>query len=407
MVRANPVRPDDHPDCERRASLQQRSSDVTDKYQRTVGPAGVNEIAIAGTPRTAALPETMEFHQWAMVSHNMPDHLDRNQVFDQIAEVAPSAMIMIGQDGRVVMMNAQAEILFGYKRKEVVGQLVDMLLPERFRGGHPALRTAFMPGPGSAPVAPGRDLHALRKDGCEFPVEISSSPIETADGLMVLSAIVDVSHLRQEEERIRASLREKHVLLGEIHHRVKNNLQIVCSLLGLQAARAGDPAVQDLLRDSQNRIHSMALIHQTLYGSDDFDRVDFALFIDTLLPALTRSYGIDPHHIAVRVDVEPVRLPIDIAVPCGLMVNELISNAMKHAFRNRRRGEVRIALTRQIGNEALLSVSDNGIGLPAHLDVRNTDTIGLQLVALLADQLDGEISIHRSGPTRISLRFPI
>jgi two-component sensor histidine kinase len=225
--------------------------------------------------------------------------------------------------------------------------------------------------------------------------------------MMVLSAIVDISHLRQEEERIRASLREKHVLLSEIHHRVKNNLQIVYSLLGLQAARVGDRATQDLLRDSQNRIYSMALIHQTLYGSEDFENVDFALFIDTLLPGLTRSFGIDPQHIAVRVAVEPVRLPIDIAVPCGLVVNELISNAMKHAFQDRRRGEIRIALTRQIGREALLSVSDNGIGLPDHLDVRNTETIGLQLVALLADQLDGEISIHRSGPTRFSLRFPI
>jgi two-component system, sensor histidine kinase PdtaS len=348
-----------------------------------------------------------EFYKWTVVSRNMPDKLYRNRVFGQIAEAAPNAMVMISEGGRVVMMNTQAEHLFGYKREDVLGQPVEMLIPERFRNRHPALLAAFTASPRSGPMAPGRDLYARRKDGSEFPVEIGLNPIETAEGPMVLSAIVDISHRKQEEDRMLAALREKDVLLGEIHHRVKNNLQIVYSLLGLQAARVDDRATQDLLRDSQNRIHSMALIHQTLYGSKDFESVDFALFIATLLPALSRSYGIDPEHIAIRVDVEPVRLPIDIAVPCGLVVNELITNALKHAFQDRICGEISIALSRQLGREALLSVSDNGVGLPDHLDVQKTETIGLQLVGLLAEQLDGEIAIRRSDPTRFSLRFPI
>jgi two-component sensor histidine kinase len=224
---------------------------------------------------------------------------------------------------------------------------------------------------------------------------------------MVLSAIVDLSHRKHEEARIRAALREKDILLSEIHHRVKNNLQIVSSLLDLQAARVSDQAMRDLLRDSQNRIHSMALIHQALYGSKDLASVDFAQFSETLLSALIQSYEIDPDRIAIRVDVEPVQLPIDIAVPCGLVVNELITNALKHAFPNRGRGEIRIALTRQVGNEVLLSVSDNGIGLPDHVDTSRIETIGLQLVGLLADQLGGEISISQSSPTRFSLQFQI
>jgi two-component system, sensor histidine kinase PdtaS len=254
---------------------------------------------------------------------------------------------------------------------------------------------------------PRHELYGSHKDGHDFPVEIGLSRIETSDGPLVILGITDISGRQQEAARIRAALTEKDVLLGEIHHRVKNNLQIVCSLLDLQAARVFDQATRDLLRDSQNRIHSMALIHQTLYGSTDFESVDFAQFSETLLSLLIRSYGIDAGRITIRVDVEPLRLPIDVAVPCGLVVNELITNAFKHAFADRDHGEICISLTRQPGNEVLLSVSDNGVGLPDQVDTRATETIGLQLVHLLALQLDGEITIHRSNPTLFSLRFKI
>jgi two-component system, sensor histidine kinase PdtaS len=337
----------------------------------------------------------------------MPDRFRLHGLFHQIVEAAPYAMVMINQTGRIELVNAQAEVVFGYDRSEILGQPIEVLVSEQLRRPHRELRLAFFADPRSGPMAPGRDLYAIRKDGSEFPVEIGLTPIETDDGPMVLSAIVDISHRKEEEERIRAALKEKDILLGEIHHRVKNNLQIIYSLLSLQSARITDPAALDLLLDSQNRIHSMALIHQTLYGSRDFARVDFALFIDTLLPALIRSFGADANRISVRVDVEPVLLPIDVAVPCGLVLNELITNAFRHAFRDRDRGEIRVTLTRQMDDAALLSVSDNGIGLPDRGGTTTTDTLGLQLVEQLADQMDGAISIRRSDPTQFSLRFPI
>jgi PAS domain S-box-containing protein len=322
-------------------------------------------------------------------------------ILRQILEAVPNAMMVVSQSGQIVMMNNWAEQVFGYGRNEMPGSRIERLMAERCRGS----MSFFSPLAGS--MLPRRELHALHKDGHEFPVEIGRTPIDTSDGVAVLLSIVDLSDRGREEALIRAALKEKDILLGEIHHRVKNNLQIVSSLLDLQAARVTDPATQELLRDSQNRIHSMALIHQTLYGSNDFESVDFVLFSKTLLSALTRSYGIGSERIGIRVDVEPVHLPIGIAVPCGLVVNELISNALKHAFPQRADGEIRIALTRQPGNEVLLSVSDNGIGLPDHVDIEGTETLGLQLVGLLVSQLDGELSIHRSDPTRFSLRFPI
>ncbi len=327
--------------------------------------------------------------------------------FRQVVESAPNAMVMINHQGVIEMVNAQTERVFGYQREEMLGRSVEMLVPERFRGAHPGLRAAFFHDPLSRPMGAGRDLYALRKDGSEFPVEIGLNPIETEEGTMVLSAVVDISDRKHREEGIRGALREKEVLLGEIHHRVKNNLQIVHSLLDLQSARLSDPLVQEMLRDSQNRIRSMALIHQTLYSSKDFAKVDFDLFLDALAPNLIGSYGVDAERIRLVVDVVQVALPIDAAVPCGLVVNELISNALKHAFRPGQDGEITVSLKRHSLNEVTLSVADNGSGLPDGVDATNTATLGLQLVSLLTEQLGGVLTINRVNPTRFLLCFPI
>jgi PAS domain S-box-containing protein len=297
--------------------------------------------------------------------------------------------------------------VFGYERAEMLGQSIEFLVPERFRGHHPGLRTAFFADPHSRPMGAGRDLYGLAKDGSEFPVEIGLNPIETDEGPMVLSAIVDISDRKQKEERIQAALREKDTLLGEIHHRVKNNLQVVHSLLDLQGDLVTDEKILGILRESQNRIKSMALIHQTLYESKDFVQVDFSTFLESLAPTLISSYGMDAERVSLVIEAAEVLLPINAAIPCGLVVNELISNALKHAFPAGRRGEIRIELAPEPDGRAMLSVSDDGVGIAEDYDLTRTTTLGLQLVALLTDQLGGEIEIQRSNPTRFILRFPI
>jgi PAS domain S-box-containing protein len=209
--------------------------------------------------------------------------------FRQVVESAPNAMVMIGPVGKIEMVNAQAERLFGYERAEMLGQSIELLIPERFKTNHPQLRTAYFTKPESRPMGVGRDLYGMKKDGSEFPIEIGLNPIETDEGKMVLSAIVDISDRKQKEQRIHAALAEKDILLGEIHHRVKNNLQVVNSLLDLQIDRITDNVVRDMLRESQNRIKSMALIHQTLYESKDFVEVDFSNFLDSMAPTLVSS----------------------------------------------------------------------------------------------------------------------
>jgi PAS domain S-box-containing protein len=351
----------------------------------------------------------IETQDGTMVLSAIVDISERKRLeerFERVVEAAPNAMVMINASGRIEMVNAQAERVFGHARAALLGQPVEMLVPARFRSQHPGLRDSYFGHARPRPMGAGRELFGLRKDGSEFPVEIGLNPIETQDGMMVLSAIVDISDRKQKERRIEAALKEKDVLLGEIHHRVKNNLQIIHSLLALQSARISDPGALESLRDSQNRIRSMAQIHQTLYESKDFAAVEFGHFLDSLVPTLVATYGYGSGHVTLTVDAEQVRLPLEAAVPCGLAVNELITNALKHAFPAGRSGEIVVHLGHDAEGWFELWVTDDGVGIPEHVEIDSAPTLGLQLVVLLADQLGGSFSMQRAGPTRCALRFP-
>jgi len=223
---------------------------------------------------------------------------------------------------------------------------------------------------------------------------------------MVLLAMQDITERKQEElERMKASLQEKEVLLKEVHHRVKNNLQIVSSLLHLQSETLKDKLPLEVFRESQNRIRSMALIHEKLYHSQDVSKIDFAEYVRNLISNLFLSYDVDPARVELEVNVQGVSWDVSTAIPCGLIINELISNALKYAFPEERRGRIRIALCQEQDRFAL-TVSDNGVGLPKDLDFRSTESLGFQLVSMLADQLGGTIDLHREGKTEFKIRFP-
>jgi two-component sensor histidine kinase len=256
-------------------------------------------------------------------------------------------------------------------------------------------------------MGPGRDLYALRKDGSELPVEIGLNSIDTDEGPVVLAAVIDISERKQREEHVRAALREKELLLGEIHHRVKNNLQLIDSLIDLQTFRVQDAEALAALRDSQNRIRSMLLIHQTLYLSKDFARVDLQAFLKTLLPALMESYTTSADRIELHIDAEQVQLPINAAVPCGLVVNELVTNSLKHAFPGELRGNIWVELSLQPDREVRLSISNDGVPIPEDLDFSRSTSLGMKLVSLLTDQMQGRLEIQRAAPTRFLVQFPL
>ncbi|MEH2052817.1 PAS domain S-box protein [Nostoc sp.] len=205
--------------------------------------------------------------------------------------------------------------------------------------------------------------------------------------------------------KLKAALAEKEVLLKEVHHRVKNNLQIVSSLLQLQSQTLKDPEVIKVLRESQNRIESISLIHKNLYTSANIGQIDVADYIHNLAASLLISYQIWPNKIALETDIDPLSLNIDQAIACGLVINELISNALKHAFPDQQVGTISIAL-RNAGNNIEMTIRDNGIGLPDNLDWRNTDSLGLSLVHdLVTEQLEGDITLERNHGTVFKIKF--
>jgi two-component sensor histidine kinase len=206
------------------------------------------------------------------------------------------------------------------------------------------------------------------------------------------------------EQELQASLEEKVVLLKEIHHRVKNNLQVISSLLNLQSQTIEDDDTLATLRDSQNRIRSMALIHERLYRSRDLSRIDLGEYVQSLSSFLIRSYRAYTRAVQLRVDADDVALSIDAAVPCGLIINELMSNALKHAFPDGREGEIRVAIKADNGL-VQLSVGDNGVGFPDDVDFRETESLGLQLVNTLVDQLDGTVALRVNGGTTFEIAF--
>ena len=213
--------------------------------------------------------------------------------------------------------------------------------------------------------------------------------------LRIVGTAQDITERKETEEQIRASLREKEALLKEVHHRVKNNLQIVSSLLNLQSESIQNAEARALFRESQDRLRSIALIHETLYRNEALAGLDFDEYIQNLTTHLARSYGAAEAGIQLRASVESVRLGLDVAIPCGLIVTELVTNAFKYAFSKGSRGIVEIDVRRGGKGGVVLEVRDNGVGLPADFEIEKTDSLGLKLVAMLTRQLHGEMEFRR------------
>ncbi len=246
----------------------------------------------------------------------------------------------------------------------------------------------------------------VRKDGSRFFASGVMTVVRDDSGQARGFAKVmrDVTEKKEADEQLRASLREKEVLLKEIHHRVKNNLQVITSLLNIQTQYLRNTEAREVLDDVRNRVHSIAAIHEMLYESGDLSRIDFEAYLRQIASDLIAFYGIDGDRIRVVIDAQPVKLNISQAVPCGLIVSELLTNAVKHAFPDDRRGVVKVRL--HPDGECVLVVSDDGVGLPENLDPKRSGSMGLQLVHLLTEQLPGTVEIDGSNGTRVTIRFP-
>jgi len=430
-------------------------------------------------------------------------------------ESASQAVVAVGADGHIELVNARTEEMFGYTRHELLGQQLEILLPERYRTIHKVHRSRYFSAPGIRPMGAGMELAGRRKNGDEFPVEIGLSYIRTNDGVVAMGLITDITERKRAEDAVRASeqrlrlmvenlpagavylegnsllvnkatekitgysrselatpdqwfkalfgsnyeavrslhekdkeakfpaprtvavtrkdgrirfvefaaygfeqgevwllhditelkrAEEKAVMLKEIHHRVKNNLQVISSLLGLQSRGIPDERIRRMFQESQNRVHSMALLHEKLYQSENLCDIDCREYVQQLAAHLFRSYGVSSSRVKLATRLDNIHLHIDTAVPCGLIINELVSNCLKHAFPDGREGEVRIEVN-QGDQQISLLVADNGVGLPKDVNLWNATSLGLRLVRTLANQIGAAVDVNSRDGTQIEIVF--
>lgn len=333
---------------------------------------------------------------------------DSEARFRRVLDSTADGLVQIDAGGRIVLANRRVESMFGYTQEELHDAPVETLMPARHRDAHPALRQAFFSNPATRDMAQRRELYARRKDGSEFPVEIGLNPMDTPEGMHVLATIVDVTVRYEARRALERALEEKTVLLNEVHHRVKNNLQVVSSLLNMQARRA-PPEVKHALEESQARVTAMALIHQMLYEGHVFAHVVLGPYLDRLCALLRQSHfgHRDKVELALSADEQPVSVDLQRAVPCGLLVNELVTNAIKHAFPGGRQGRIEVRLRRLADGRGEIVVADNGVGLPQGVAPGVTRSLGFQLIPALAEQLESVIDIDCSNGTRFTISFPI
>jgi PAS domain S-box-containing protein len=328
---------------------------------------------------------------------------ESEEMFRSMVENAQSGIAIIDDKHRFVYVNDELVRILGFARNEIVGSDFRDYLAEESRE---MVSDIYLRRQSGEDVSSRYEFTIVRQDRKKRRMEISSSIISSSRyRTATLSQIRDVTEQRQAEEQIKASLQEKEVLLREIHHRVKNNLQIISSLLNLQSQHVEDLKALEMFKESRLRVRSMAMVHEKLYRSKDLSRVDFREYVHSLSYHLFQMYGVASDTVALTIDIEDVLLDINTAIPCGLLVSELISNALKHAFPQGRKGEVTVSMKPIENGDIALEVSDNGVGLEDDLDLKNTESFGLQLVDMLTEQLQGTISIDRNGGTTFALRF--
>jgi two-component sensor histidine kinase len=385
---------------------------------------GLGALALSGVVASALFGRLQQAQTVAAAAEfarsEMAHELEaRRRMLESVIEHSPVSIALLrGHDFRFEMVNpayqalAPGEPMTGRTVAEVWPEAAPVVLPllEEVRDQRNVYRAAALAvplqrGPGLPPEERYFDLSYV-------PLPGAASPGPEAEAGQVLVVAIEVTEEQRAQQalhstlsELESALAEKTVLLKEVHHRVKNNLAVIVSLLGMKAGAIESAEAQAALEDSQHRVRSIALIHEQLSGTEHLDRIVFAEYAEQLVQELGGVYGVAARQIEIRVDAEPIEMGIHRAIPCALILNELVTNALKHAFPGERTGEVRVSLRHSAPGQLELSVEDNGVGCPRVGPARNGKSLGLRIVEILAKQLEGSLEQADCAGTRFVLHF--
>ncbi len=369
---------------------------------------------VAASPETQTAPTSeterallheLQVHQIELEMQN--EELRRAQlqleasraIYFDLYDLAPVGYCTVGENGQLQQANLTLANLLGLARSALVSQWINrFIFPEDQNSyyllRHPVLAT-LPAAEQSVEKSHTVDLRLLRRNGPPLWVNLVVRAVTSDSGETLLRVTVtDITERRQADQALRASLLDKTALLQEVHHRVKNNLQVITSLLHLESGRSDEGPTKTVLKAMQGRIHSMALLHESLYRAGGFATVDLSAYLRELTTQSLRTLAAAPGTVRLQQDLAPLTVGMDLALPCGLLVNELLSNALKHGFPLGHSGEIRIELQPIAGGpQWRLGVSDTGVGLPADFEAKRGHSLGLQLVSDLTTQIQGELQI--------------
>lgn len=355
--------------------------------------------------RTAALLRINETLQAEIAERRKVEEEVRKQTakLQEQAHVVDLAHILVrDMDNRIVLWNTGTQKMYGWTKEEAVGQISHVLLNTQFQKPIEEIEAEFL----STGIWEGEIVHTKR-NGTKIVVATLwvLRKDEKGKPSAILEVNTDITERKRADDFLKASLEEKEILLKEIHHRVKNNLQVISSLLNLQSRYINDPHALETFKDSQNRVKSMALIHEQLYQSKNLAEVDFEKYVQSLAYDLFVSFGTYSRNIAMKVNIKDISLNIDTAIPCGLIINELISNSLKYAFQAGGDGSIEVGLRPIEDDRYALTVKDSGTAFPKDLDIGNTSSLGLRLVNSLTNQLKGSIALSTCEGTEFTITF--
>ncbi len=335
------------------------------------------------------------------VTRDISERKQAEEKYQKLVE-SISIAIFVTQDQKIKYINPKALDISGYSEEELTSKnFIEFIHPD----DREIMIDRYTRRLKGEKISDEFHFRIIDKFGNTRWMEISAIVIDWEGKPAILNFMIDITERKIAEEKIRASLQEKEVLLKEIHHRTKNNMQIISSLLNIQSKLVRDEEDRDLFRESQQRVRSMALIHEKLYQSDDLSRINFSRYLETLVTELFRAYQISGKEIKLKTDITETHLDVNIAITCALIINELVSNSLKYAFPEGRKGTIHIKFHRDKRGKYTLSVRDTGVGIPQEITLEKIETLGLQLVTMLTKQLNGTVELQREKGTTFTITF--